>query len=149
MKAHWLFLILAPVLAGCPLTDYLTPIEVEYTSKGVCSGVELTASSPEIEGINYIYAKEGRFNRVPLTPGQPARIPDPNPPNSEPRRTYYAIYFLSPVPTSVDIGLTWRCLPDKAPLSVQFTHGIHGFKILRITERADSTYGFDIEIANF
>ena len=92
MKARWLFLVLALVLAGCPLSYYLSVIEVEYTSKGVCSGVELTTSNPEIIEIAY----EGRPDSVKLTPDQPVRIPDPDPPNPEPRQTGYIIFLMVP-----------------------------------------------------
>ena len=149
MNARWLFLVLAPVLAGCPLSYYLSVIEVEYTSKGVCSGVELTTSNPEIAEIMYMYRTEGRADSVLLTPGQPVRIPDPNPPNPEPRRTNYIIFFHGPVRNPTEVGLTWRCLPDREPLRMLFTHSDQSLKKLRITERADSTYGFNIELVDF
>ena len=142
MKARWLFLVLALVLAGCPLSYYLSVIEVKYTSKGVCSGVELTTSNPEIIEITYM----GRPDSVKLTPNQPVRIPDPDPPNPEPRQTGYIIFFNGPVRSPIEVDLTWRCLPDREPLRMRFTHYDSQIrKILLITERADSTYGFDTE----
>lgn len=146
MKARWLFLILAIILAGCELTlsYYVSVTEVEYTSKGVCSGVELTTNNPKITGIGYMYSTEGRDDSVRLTPGQPMRIPDPNP---EPRRTKYMLGFDGPVLKSAEVDLTWRCLPDKQPLRVQFTYYVG--QSLRITENPASAHGFDIEVVDF
>ncbi len=103
MKFHWPFLILAIILAGCPLSYYVSVTEAEYTSKGVCSGVELTTSNQKITGIGYLYRTEGRADSVRMVQGQPVRIPDPNP---EPRRTNYILGFDGSVRNSAEVDLT-------------------------------------------
>lgn len=147
MKFYWLFPLLAVALAGCVCCYTVPSTEAEYTSKGVCSGVELTTNNQKITGISYMYSTEGRTDSVLLTPGQPVRIPDPNP---EPRPTYYGLGFDGPVRNSAEVDLTWRCLPDKSPLRVQFIYYVSQFpkKGLRITENPASPHGFDIEVVN-
>lgn len=49
---------------------------------------------------------------------------------------------------SAEIDLTWRCLPNKQPLRVQFTFTYYGRKLLRITENPASPHGFDIEVVD-
>lgn len=150
MKARWLLLGLAFALAGCQL-GYLVPIVVEYTSKGVCSGVELTTRNPEMVSISVVSTDYSGIRGASLTPNQPVRIPDPNPPlppDYEPRLTEYVIYFDIPVPSSIDADLTWRCLPDKEPLRARFTHSLNNPKALLITENPDSPHGFDIRVVD-
>lgn len=150
MKFYRLFPLLAVAATSCQLqlSYYVSVTEAEYTSKGVCSGVELTTNNQKITSIGYLYRTEGRADSVRLTPGQPVRIPDPNP---EPRRTSYILGFDGPVRNSAEVDLTWRCLPDKQPLGVQFTYygGQSTIKGLRITENPASRHGFDIEVVDF
>lgn len=151
MKVRWSLLGLALVLAGCPLV-WEHPLEVEYTSKGVCSGVELTTPNPEVgriiaDPLDYDHPENAG---VDVIPNQPVRIPDPNrplPPDYKPRVTRYDIGFRETFFT-VDLDLTWRCLPDREPLRVKFTYGAGNHKILLITENPDSPHGFDIEVVD-
>lgn len=147
MKARWPLLGLALVLAGCPL-GWEFPAPVEYTSKGVCSGVELTTPNPEVRRIVAYYDYPPGNTGVDVTPNQPVRIPDPNRPlhPDEPRVTRYYIAFHEPTITTVDLDLTWRCLPDKEPVRVKYTYGSGNDRILLITENPESPHGFDIQV---
>lgn len=150
MKFHWLFPTLAVASAACELElSYYVPVtQAEYTSNGVCSGVELTNNNEKNRGIGYLYRTEERTDAVVLTPGQPVRIPDPNP---QPRKTYYILGFDYSERNSAEVDLTWRCLPDKQPLRLQFTFYSkqRPLKGLRITENPTSPHGFNIDVVDF
>lgn len=135
--------------AGCE--RYLSPIEVEYTSKGVCSGVELTPYSAGVAYIEILDPDRPGDRWEPLTPEGPTRIPDPAspaPPYCEPRLTRYRIGLHVFAPSSLEVELGWRCLPRRGEWRVSFTHSVNSPKALTIVEDPDSPYGFTVWVVD-
>lgn len=141
-----LLLILALVVSSCDLRAILpVGIPLEYTSAGICSGVELTDNNGNITAIARLDPDSPKG--IEVKRGQAVRIPDPGA-----GVTKYN-FGRDPASASSQIAadVEWRCLPDKPPVRVQFSYtvGANPQKGLKITENAASPNGFDIVVQDF
>lgn len=154
MRAKLFLAVLGFSVVACNLLKFPMPfggIPVEYIAHDVCAGVQITSNNDVARAIGFDESKEGRNDIVFLRKAQAIRIPDPKPQattwyrmNTEPNYVY--------PDQKLSLDLTWKCLPDKEPRTVQFTTSTVGEKIergLRITENASSPNGFDIAIIDF